>query len=163
MPQLRPDCVLLGLLCCAPAIVGGPIHFVCLAGEHILAHECRPLLVRAVGASRVGDEVCTYHLSLQCGRGLRLLLPVLQRISGFALVARYGLRRVLACGLLDSLLLRFEHLRVVLVHSIKFVEIVIDLLYCDEATVVFVDHAENRLVLLLVNREFLLHFVRLGV
>ena len=49
-------------------------------------------------------------------------------------------------------------MKLVLVHLINFVQTRIDLVERDVSLVLLVDHSEDRLVLLFVNREFLLHF-----
>lgn len=52
------------------------------------------------------------------------------------------------CELLDG---------TVVVQLVKLFDVVIDLVHGDETMIVLVDHAENRLVLLFVNCELLLH------
>ena len=46
---------------------------------------------------------------------------------------------------------------------VELVDVAIYLIDCDEALVVLIDDSEDRLVLLLINGEFLLHFLGVGI
>jgi len=48
-------------------------------------------------------------------------------------------------------------------HVIKFVKKVVDLVDCYLSRTVLVNYSKHRLVFLLVNRKFLLHFARLRI
>ena len=69
-----------------------------------------------------------------------------------------GFLLVLLVGLLAHLPLQLELLQLRTMHLIYFVKALVDLLYSNHALVLLVNDAEDRLVLLLVNGELLLHF-----
>lgn len=70
---------------------------------------------------------------------------------------------LLATWLLVGDPLQLYHLELLAVHRVYFFKTAVDLVNSDVSLVVLVDHAEDALVLLLVDREFLLHFEgRLG-
>lgn len=56
-----------------------------------------------------------------------------------------------------------QHLRVVAVHVFEFRKVVVHLVNGDDPCVILINNPEHRLILLLVNRELLLHLVRLRI